>query len=208
MCLHALLPTFNRFRAPARIPECQHVFSSLTAHFQLVFNYFQLFLAVFKKKNILSVFIYSLLILSIFDRLYLFSTIFTQIRVLLLVFTYFFNIIFNYFHIISTILDKNLNCFTPSSYSQTGSGRPRVGPGRANSSDLALDPMRAGPGHEKSGPTLALLLVGSGRVGPRANRAWPCPRTVYLLLLTGRIDEVLENFFGSRPSLLLPFDLL
>ena len=41
------LTTFNCFRAPARIPECQHMFSSLTAHFQLVFNYFQLFLAVF-----------------------------------------------------------------------------------------------------------------------------------------------------------------
>ena len=52
----------------------------------------------------------------------------------------------------------------------------RVGPGQVKSDKLALDPMRAGPGHEKSGLTLALL--GSGRVGPRANRAWPCPRTV------------------------------
>ena len=47
VCLHALLPTFNCFWAPTCIPECQHVFSSLTAHFQLVFNYFQLFLAAF-----------------------------------------------------------------------------------------------------------------------------------------------------------------
>ena len=139
MCLHTLLPTSNRFRAPTRIPKCQHMFSSLTAHFQLGFNYFQLFLAVFFLKNILSVFIYSLLILSIFNRLYLFSTIFTQIQVLLLVFTYFFNIIFHYFHIFSTILDKNLNCFTPSSYSQTGLGRPLGQPGLALPVDSVLE---------------------------------------------------------------------
>ena len=54
----------------------------------------------------------------------------------------------------------------------------RVGltPGRANASGLALDPMQAGPGHEKSGPTLALL--GLGQVDPQANQAWPCPWTV------------------------------
>ena len=43
-------------------------------------------------------------------------------------------------------------------------GRPWVGPGRVKSDNLALDPMWAGPGHEKSGLTLALL--GSGQVGP------------------------------------------
>ena len=59
---------------------------------------------------------------------------------------------------------------------RAGSGRPRVGPGRAKSGDLTPDPMGAGPAHLKAGPTLALL--GSGRVGPRANRARPCPWTV------------------------------
>jgi hypothetical protein len=39
---------------------------------------------------------------------------------------------------------------------RVGPGRPRVGPGRAKSSGLALDPMRAGPDHHNSGPTLAL----------------------------------------------------
>jgi len=65
------------------------------------------------------------------------------------------------------------------SYSLRGSGRvdPGSGQGRAKSDDLALGPMRAGPDHPNSGPTLALL--GSGRVDPRANRARPCPWTVY-----------------------------
>ena len=36
----------------------------------------------------------------------------------------------------------------------------QVGPGWANASRLALDPMQAGPGHEKSGLTLALLGLG------------------------------------------------
>ena len=31
--VYALLPTVNRFRAPECIPECQHLFSSPTAHF-------------------------------------------------------------------------------------------------------------------------------------------------------------------------------
>jgi hypothetical protein len=53
----------------------------------------------------------------------------------------------------------------------------RVGPGRAKPYGLALDPMRAGPDHQNCGPTLALL--GSGRVGPRANQGRPCPWTVY-----------------------------
>ena len=52
----------------------------------------------------------------------------------------------------------------------------RVRPGQAKTSGLALNPMQAGPGHEKSGLTLALL--GSGWVSHRANQAWPCPQTV------------------------------
>ena len=59
---------------------------------------------------------------------------------------------------------------------RVGLGQPQVRPGWAKSDDLALDPMQAGPGHEKSGPTLALL--GLGWVGPQANRAQPCPWTV------------------------------
>ena len=39
---------------------------------------------------------------------------------------------------------------------RVGLGRPRVRPGQAKTSGLTLDPMRAGPDHEKSGPTLAL----------------------------------------------------
>ena len=96
VCLHALSPTFNCFwaphthsRVPTRVfkPDC-----SFSTCFQLLSTIFSYFFWI-----ILSIFIYSLLILSIFDCLYLFSTIFTQIRVLLLVFTYFLNIIFNYF---------------------------------------------------------------------------------------------------------------
>ena len=135
-------------RVPTRVfkPDC-----SFSTRFQLLSTIFSCFF-----KNILSVFIYSLLILSIFDRLDLFSTIFTQIRVLLLVFTYFFNIIFNYFHIFSTILDKDLNCFTPSLYSQTGSGQ-------------------VGPTHL----TWPLTLCGPGQATKNLARPWPCPRTVY-----------------------------
>ena len=59
---------------------------------------------------------------------------------------------------------------------RVGSGRPRVGPGSGQDRCLALDPMRAGPDDQKSGPTLALL--GSGRADPRASRARPCPWTV------------------------------
>ena len=51
-----------------------------------------------------------------------------------------------------------------------------MGPGHAKDSDLALDPMQAGPGHKKSGMTMALL--GLGWVNPQANQAWPCPWTV------------------------------
>ena len=59
---------------------------------------------------------------------------------------------------------------------RVGLGRPWVGPGWAKTSGLALDPMQAGPGHEKFGLTLALL--GLGQVGPQANWAWPCLWTV------------------------------
>ena len=41
---------------------------------------------------------------------------------------------------------------------RVGLGQPGVRPGQASSSDLALDPMQARPGHEKSGPTLALPM--------------------------------------------------
>ena len=37
---------------------------------------------------------------------------------------------------------------------RVGSGQPQVGPGRAKSEALALDPMRAGPEHQKFGPAL------------------------------------------------------
>ena len=57
----------------------------------------------------------------------------------------------------------------------------RVGPGRAKSDALALDPKGAGPNDQNSGPTLA--LSGSGRVDPRANLAQPDPWTVYHNLL-------------------------
>ena len=70
----------------------------------------------------------------------------------------------------------------------------RVGPGQANSSDLALDPMQARLGHEKSGPTLALL--GSDQVSPQANRAWTCPQTVYLELNLRSSSEFSLNYFG------------
>ena len=53
----------------------------------------------------------------------------------------------------------------------------RAGPGRAKSDVLALDPMRAGPRHQHLALTLA--LIGSGQANPRANRARPCPWTVY-----------------------------
>ena len=61
-------------------------------------------------------------------------------------------------------------------WNRVGPGRPRVGPGRAKSDALALDPMRAGPNDQNSGPTLA--LSGSGRVDPRAKLARPDPWTV------------------------------
>ena len=35
----------------------------------------------------------------------------------------------------------------------------RVGPGRAKSDDLALEAMRAGPGHEKSGPARGQCIL-------------------------------------------------
>ena len=60
-------------------------------------------------------------------------------------------------------------------------GQVRLTLGQAKASDLALDPMRARPGHEISGLTLAIL--GSGWVGSQANQAWPCPWTVTVHLV-------------------------
>ena len=51
--------------------------------------------------------------------------------------------------------------------------------------------MGAGPAHLKAGPTLALL--GSGRVGPRANRARPCPWTVYMVAKQRRERRFIEE---------------
>jgi hypothetical protein len=59
----------------------------------------------------------------------------------------------------------------------------RAGPGSGQVRSIGPDPMRAGPTHQKSGPTLALL--GPGRVGPRANRARPCSWTVYSWVVLG-----------------------
>src|SRR5437016_10499014 len=70
----------------------------------------------------------------------------------------------------------SMNLQVPSD--RVGLGRPRARPGRAKSDDLALDPMRAGPDTKILALTLALL--GSGRADPRANRARPCPWTVYV----------------------------
>ena len=64
-------------------------------------------------------------------------------------------------------------------------GRPWVGPGWAKTSGLAIDPMRAGPSHKKSGPTLALLGLScpSGQpglalpadsVGGATGNGWGC----------------------------------
>ena len=88
---------------PAHIPECQHMFSSLTAHFQLVFNYFQLFLAVFFffKKYFIRFHLFSI------DFIH-FSIVFICFRLFLPKFkcycsfspnflVYFFSIIFIYF---------------------------------------------------------------------------------------------------------------
>ena len=100
-CVHASSPAVNCFRMPECIPGCQHLFSGLTAYFQLIFNYTQLFFSGFYLFP--TVLTYYLSILPIFDCLHLFSTIFTQIWVLLL-FPPFFYIIFNYFPLYLTIL--------------------------------------------------------------------------------------------------------
>ena len=136
--------------------------------FSTTFIHFHLFLTIFT---------YSLSILLIFDCLYLFSTVLNQIRVFTwrLIFTFFlchFSIIFIHFCYIWQ------NSFTSLAMlsNRVRSGWPQVRPGRVKSDNLALDPMQARPGHEKSGLTLALL--GLGQVGPQANWAWPCPWTV------------------------------
>ena len=69
-----------------------------------------------------------------------------------------------------------------------GPGQPRVDPGRAKQDVPALDPMRAGPDHQSSGLTLALLGQGQGR--PRAKGHWPCPRTVYVRVARGVVDAL------------------
>ena len=150
--MHTLLPTFNRFRGPEHILKYQHLSSCLSAHF-----YFQLLLSIFSRFYLfLTVFTYSLSNLPFFNRLYLFSTVFTQIRVLLHIITYIFIsfliLLKLIFHYIWTIIVAHLVMLS----GRVGSGWPWVGPGRAKTSGLALDPMWAGPGHEKSGPTLAL----------------------------------------------------
>ena len=89
------LPAVNCFQMPKCIPGCQHLFSGLTAYFQLhstIFSSFYLFPIV------LTYF------LPIFDCLHLFSTIFTQVQVLLLIFSFFlyhfqlFSFIFHHFN--------------------------------------------------------------------------------------------------------------
>ena len=69
---------------------------------------------------------------------------------------------YNYFILFSSVLQLLLS-------DRARSGQPQVGPWSGQVRSLALDPMRAGPTHPKSGPTLALL--GSAQVSPRANWA-------------------------------------
>ena len=75
---------------------CVFLFLGLNTHFQLIFNFFFSRFYLFP-----SVFTYSQSILPIFDCVYLFSTIFTQIWVLLLIWLFFFNC----FHSFPTIFD-------------------------------------------------------------------------------------------------------
>ena len=100
-CVHVSSPAVNRFRMPECIPGCQHLFSGLTAYFQLIFNYIQLFffqfLFISNHSHLLSInFTHFWLSSSV-------STIFTQIQVLLLFFSFFY-IIFIHFHLYLTIL--------------------------------------------------------------------------------------------------------
>ena len=149
--LHALSPTFNRFQAHARIPEFQHVFSSWLLIFNSLSTIFSCFFLIFP-----SAFTYSLLILSIFNHLF---NCFYPNSSVTAYFHLFFNINFNYFHSFSTILDKN--CFTLSSYSQTGSGRVNPGLGQV------------GPTHL----TWPLTLCRPGQAMKNLARPWPCPWT-------------------------------
>ena len=163
MCLHTLLPTFNRFRAPrthSRVPT--HVFKpdcSFSTRFQLLSTIFSCLF--FFKKYFIRFHLFSI------DFIH-FSIVFICFRLFLPKFKcycsfspisliYFFSYIFHYtrqklelFYTLVILSDR------------VRSGQPWVGPGRANSSDLALDPMQAGPGHEKSGPTLALPMDSVG----------------------------------------------
>jgi hypothetical protein len=82
---------------------------------------------------------------------------------------------------------------------RAGPGRPRVGSGRAKSGALALGPMRAGPGHQNPGPTLALL--GSGRVDPGPTGARPCPWTVYFSVLNMSFDVPCSQEWKMRTML-------
>ena len=55
--------------------------------------------------------------------------------------------------------------------------------------------MRAGPRHQHLALTLA--LVGSGQADPRANRARPCPWTVYTQRVIGRRGTKTQHAQGS-----------
>ena len=120
----AYFQSFPSPRTHSRVPT--HVFKpdcSFSTHFQLLSTIFSCFF-----KNILSVLIYSLFILSIFDRLYLFSTIFTQIRVLLLVFTYFFKYYFQLFSYIFHYTRQKLELFYTLVILSDRVGLGQVGP--------------------------------------------------------------------------------
>ena len=116
---------------------------------------FQLLLSIFSHFYLFpTIFTYSLSNLPFFDHHYLFSTVFTQIWVLLLIFLYHFLFFFIHFPL---YLNENCSHLVMLS-GRVRSGWPRVRPGQAKTSGLALDPMQARPGHEKSGPTLALPM--------------------------------------------------
>ena len=119
-CVITYFKLFPSLRTHSWVPTC--VFE-LTAHFQLVFNYFQLFLAVFFIYfHLLSLILFWFDFIHFWSYLFVFDCFYPNLSVTAY-FHLFFNINFNYFHSFSTILDKN--CFTPLSYSQTGSGQVR-----------------------------------------------------------------------------------
>ena len=66
---------------------------------------------------------------------------------------------------------------------RVGPGQPRVGSGRAKSETLALDPMRAGPGHKNTGPAL-----GPTRASPALGQ---CKTVIYRY---NQIDVLLMSF--------------